>query len=76
MNTALEYSTRVQEWSRRGAVDVKRVLLRFSTPDPSKNTFNEPALGEGMEELEMERLIGKVCRDYKFCLSQWWESKR
>jgi hypothetical protein len=25
-NTALEYST-VQEWSRRGAVDVKRVLL-------------------------------------------------
>ncbi len=31
----------VQEWSRRGAVDVKRA--RFSTPDPSKNTFNEPA---------------------------------
>jgi hypothetical protein len=26
MNTALEYCT-VQEWSRRGAVDVKRVLL-------------------------------------------------
>jgi hypothetical protein len=41
MNTALEYSTRVV---RGGAVDVKRVLLRFSTPDPSKNTFNEAAI--------------------------------
>jgi len=26
MNTALEYSTTVREWSRRGAVDVKKVL--------------------------------------------------
>ncbi len=27
MNTALEYMCAVQEWSRRGAVDVKRVFL-------------------------------------------------
>jgi hypothetical protein len=37
MNTALEYSTRVvQEEGRR---------CKKSTPDPSKNTFNEPAIG-------------------------------
>jgi hypothetical protein len=42
MNTALEYSTRVvQEGGRRCK---KSTLLRFSTPDPSKNTFNEPAM--------------------------------
>ncbi len=36
MNTALEYSTRVvQEGGRR--------CKKSSTPDPSKNTFNEPA---------------------------------
>ncbi len=39
MNTALEYSTRVvQEGGRRC-----KKSTRFSTPDPSKNTFNEPA---------------------------------
>ncbi len=32
-----------QQWSRRGDVDVKRVLSTiYSTPDPSKNTSNEP----------------------------------
>jgi hypothetical protein len=43
MNTALEYSTRVvQEGGRRC-----KKSTRFSTPDPSKNTFNEPAKSEG-----------------------------
>jgi hypothetical protein len=41
MNTALEYSTRVvQEGGRRCK---KSTLNDFSKPDPSKNTFNEPA---------------------------------
>jgi hypothetical protein len=41
MYTALEYSTRVvQEGDRRCK---KSTLNDFCTPDPSKNTFNEPA---------------------------------
>ncbi len=40
MNTALEYSTRVvQEGGRRC-----KKIPRFCSPDPSKNTFNEPAI--------------------------------
>ncbi len=40
MNTDLEYSTRVvQEGGRR----CKKSTLNDLTPDPSKNTFNEPA---------------------------------
>ncbi len=42
MNTALEYSTRVvQEGGRRCKKSTLNEL--GSTPDPSKNTFNEPA---------------------------------
>jgi hypothetical protein len=41
MNTALEYNTRVvQEGDRR----CKKSTLNDLVPDPSKNTFNEPAI--------------------------------
>jgi hypothetical protein len=36
-------TVQVQEWSRKGTVDVKRGLKQFSTPVPSENTSNEPA---------------------------------
>jgi hypothetical protein len=43
MDTALEYSTRVvQEGGRRCK---KSTLNDLVQPDPSKNTFNEPASG-------------------------------
>jgi hypothetical protein len=66
MNTALEYSTRVvQEGGRQCKKSTLNDLVY--TPDPSKNTFNEPAIRKVVQDT-VQMLL--VTRDHLLVLSK------
>ncbi len=63
MNTALEYSTRVvQEGGRRCKKSTLNDLVH--PPDPSKNTFNEPATCQGQDAIPSLNMSPEIQRVY------------